>query len=152
MSGDAKLSKVNHKVKQNMKRRMKRSKYGATKVTVEGIQFDSRKEGERYLTLREKEKRGEISDLRIQVPYELLPAIYHDETIVKHLKTKDKVETKRVCDQKAVTYKADFVYKDALGTDVVEDVKGSKFTITKEFKLKEKMMFALLGIRIRIVL
>lgn len=132
-----------------MARRMKRSKYGATKVTVEGIQFDSRKEGERYLALKEKEKRGEISDLRIQVPYELLPAIYHDEVI--HLKTKDKI--KRVCDQKAVTYKADFVYHDnILGTEVVEDVKGSKFTITKEFKLKEKMMFALLGIRIRIVL
>ena len=135
-----------------MARRMKRSKYGAKKVVVDGIRFDSEKEGKRYKTLREMEERGEISDLQMQKEYELLPAIYHEETVVKHLKTKDKVETKRVCDQRAVTYKADFVYKDALGTEVVEDVKGSKFTITKEFKLKEKMMFALLGIRIRIVL
>ena len=132
---------------------MKRSKYGAKKVVVDGIRFDSEKEGKRYKTLREMEERGEISDLQMQKEYELLPAIYHEETVVKHLKTKDKVETKRVCDQRAVVYKADFVYNDnILGTEVVEDVKGSKFTITKEFKLKEKMMFALLGIRIRIVL
>lgn len=136
------------KVKQKSKKSVqKRSKYGATKVVVEGIEFDSKKEAERYLFLLNEQAAGRIRDLRRQVVYELLPAIWHEE--VEHLKTKDRV--KQVCDQRAVTYKADFVYYNIfLGQEIVEDVKGSVYTITPEFKLKEKMMFALLGIRISV--
>ena len=73
-----------------------------------------------------------------------MPAIYHDE--IQHLKTKDKV-VKR-CDQLAITYKGDFQYvKD--GKVVVEDVKGSAYMITEVFKIKEKMMFAVHGIKIK---
>ena len=73
-----------------------------------------------------------------------MPAIYHDE--IQHLKTKDKV-VKR-CDQLAITYKGDFQYvKD--GKTIVEDVKGSAYMITEVFKIKEKMMFAVHGIKIK---
>ena len=56
-----------------------RAKYGNRKVTVDGMVFDSRKEARYYLFLKEAEKNGEISDLRMQVPYEIVPAIYEDE-------------------------------------------------------------------------
>lgn len=116
-------------------------KYHNKRVEYEGIVFDSLKEKRRYCQLQLMEKQGIISDLRMQVPYELLPAIYEDE-IVK-LKTKTKV-VKR-CVQKSVKYIADFVYKDHYGYEVVEDAKGLR---TKEYILKKKMMRALLGITI----
>lgn len=116
------------------------SKYRAKKVVVDGITFDSKKEGMYYLKLKEMEKKGEISNLRLQVPYELLPALYHDEVV--HLKTKDKVVRKLV--QRAVHYVADFVYEKD-GNDIVVDTKGMRLS---DYKLKKKMMRAILGIEI----
>jgi len=122
-----------------------RNKFGNHKVTIDGIKFDSRKEAKFYLFLREEQKNGEISDLKLQVPFELIPAIYEEQVI--HLKTKDKVVTK--CVQKAVYYIADFVYTEtATGNQVVVDVKGGTATKTPEYKLKKKMMRALKGIDI----
>lgn len=118
-----------------------RNKYHAKKVTICGIEFDSKKEGMRWLLLKDMERSGEISDLRRQVPFELLPAIYRDVTV--HLKTKDKVERKLV--QRAVHYVADFVYTDREGRQIVEDTKGLRLP---DYILKKKMMLALLGIRI----
>ena len=60
------------------------------------------------------------------------------------LKTKTKQVQKLV--QRATYYVADFVYKDAEGNEVVEDVKGFR---TAEYLLKKKMMRALLGIQIK---
>lgn len=118
----------------------RRNKYHATKVTFDGITFDSKKEGLYYLKLKDMMHRGEISDLRLQVPYELLPAIYRDETV--HLKTKDKVVRKLI--QRPVTYVADFVYtKD--GEEIVVDTKGVRLP---DYIIKKKMMLALKGIEI----
>lgn len=50
------------------------NKYNASKVTVLGHEFDSKKEADRFLTLYGKLTRGEISELRGQVEYELIPA------------------------------------------------------------------------------
>lgn len=117
------------------------NKYGNKKITVDGITFDSKKEARYYLLLREMEKKGEISGLRLQVPYELIPAVYKEETI--QLKTKSKTVTK--CIQRAIHYVADFVYtKD--GEEIVIDVKGVR---TEGYKLKKKMMLAFRGIEIR---
>ena len=119
-----------------------RPKYGNKKVEMDGILFDSKKEAVYYLHLKTRLTKGEISDLRMQVPYELLPAIYETQTV--HLKTKDKTVEK--CVQKAVHYLADFVYTDiATGKETVVDTKGYK---TKDYILKKKMMRALLGITI----
>lgn len=82
-----------------------------------------------------------ISNLRLQVPFELIPAIYEDVTI--QLKTKVKVKKKLV--QRATTYVADFVY-ETMGKTIVEDTKGFR---TKEYELKKKMMRAFLGIEIK---
>ncbi|MBR5660596.1 MAG: DUF1064 domain-containing protein [Bacteroidales bacterium] len=122
-----------------------RSKYGNRKVEVDGIRFDSKKEAGFYLFLKDGVRKGEISDLRLQVPFELIPAIWEDAVI--HLKTRDKVVTR--CVQKAVHYVADFVFTEtATGKEVVVDVKGGKATRTPEYRLKRKMMRALKGIEI----
>lgn len=118
-----------------------KNKYHAKKVNICGIDFDSKKEGMHWLLLKDKERSGEISNLRRQVPFELLPAIYEDEVV--HLKTKDKTVTKLV--QRPVTYIADFVYVDKDGNTQVEDTKGFK---TPEFILKKKMMRSLLNIEV----
>lgn len=119
-----------------------RSKYGNKKAKHDGIVFDSRRERNRYIILSALQRAGEISDLRMQVTYELLPAIYEMEE--KQLKTKVKMVQR--CAQRAVHYIADFVYKDKEGNEVVEDTKGMR---TKEYLLKKKMMRALLGIQIK---
>ena len=117
-----------------------KNKYHAKKVTILGIDFDSKKEAMRWLLLKDMESRGEISNLQRQVPFELLPAIYEDVTV--HLKTKDKIERK--LKQRSVSYIADFVYtKD--GKQIVEDTKGLRLP---EYILKKKMMLALLNIEI----
>ena len=107
------------------------SKYNAQKTTVDGITYDSRKEAQRAQELRLMLKAGIISNLREQVPYELIPA--------------QKNEYGKVI-ERAVIYKADFVYDDEKGKTVVEDVKGVR---TKEFIIKRKLMLYEYGIRIR---
>ena len=123
-----------------------KSKYGNKKAKHDGIVFDSRKERDRYLKLSLLMKEGEISDLRRQVSYELIPAIYEMEE--KQLKTKVKMVQR--CAQRAVHYIADFVYKDKEGNEVVEDVKGSTKMLTPEFRLKMKLMRHVHGIQIKI--
>ena len=118
------------------------SKYHNKKVKVDGIVFDSKKEASYYLFLKEEETAGKISDLRLQVPFVLIPAVWKKR--IKHLKTKNKEET--YCAQRSVKYVADFVYIDnATGQEEVVDVKGRK---TKEYILKKKMMLAFHDIEI----
>lgn len=93
----------------------KKNKYGNTKVEVDGITFDSKKEAARYGELKLLEKAGVIEDLKLQVPFELIPSSP---------------------DEKAVKYIADFVYIED-GRTVVEDTKGFK---TKDYIIKRKLM------------
>lgn len=123
-----------------------RSKYGNKKAKANGRVFDSRKERSRYYTLQVLEKAGEISDLRMQVPFEIIPAVY--EKVEKQLKTKVKIVDR--CVQRATHYIADFVYTDKDGNMVVEDVKGSSSILTPEFRLKMKLMRYVHGIQIKI--
>lgn len=119
-----------------------RNKYGNRKVVIDDITFASRKEAKYYLYLKQRETDGEIPGFRMQVPYELIPAVWAEEE--KQLKTKTK--TVRKCLQRAVHYVADFVYTDpATGSEVVVDTKGFR---TKEYILKRKMMLAFKGISI----
>lgn len=120
----------------------RKSKYGNKKVAYDGMEFDSKKEMYRYIRLKSMQEEGLISDLRMQVPFEIIPAVYEEETI--QLKTKVKTVTK--CVQRAVYYLADFVYRDKEGNEVVEDAKGMR---TEKYLLKKKMMRAFLGITIK---
>ena len=125
-------------------KREKGKKYNNTKVEYDGIKFDSKKEMQRYIVLKDAENSGVISNLELQVKYELIPAVR--EEYIEHLKTKDKIKTRTL--QLPITYTCDFQYlKD--GVLIVEDVKASPKMLPKEFVLKEKMMFALKGIKIK---
>ena len=125
-------------------KRKKGERYNHTKVEVNGLKFDSKKEYQRYLVLKEAEDKGVITDLRTQVKFELIPAVV--EEYVEHLKTKDKIKTRTL--QRAITYTADACYyKD--GEYVVEDCKISPKVKPEKYVLKAKMMFALKGIRIK---
>lgn len=104
---------------------MRRSKYCAHKTMFDGIAFDSKREAQRYAELRVLERAGEISNLRIQVPYELIP----------------KQDAER-----PVYYIADFVYLDHDGEEIVEDVKGVK---TPVYIIKRKLMLHRYGIKIQ---
>ena len=120
------------------------AKYGNKQVFYDGNLFDSKKELARYKELSLLEKAGEISDLKMQVPYELIPAAY--ETYERYGKNGKRLKDGRRCIEKAVVYKADFVYKDKDGNEVVEDTKGYK---TKDYIIKRKLMLDKYGIRIR---
>lgn len=106
------------------------SKYHSRKIRIENIVFDSQKEAQRYCELKLLEKKGEISQLRRQVPFELIPAEVG-------------ADKKKL---RAAVYLADFVYltvKD--GVQHVEDVKGVK---TAVYKLKKRLMWHLYKINI----
>jgi len=127
-----------------IRRNGSQSKYGNKKVTCFGITFDSSRERDRYLVLREAQEKGIITNLKLQERFELLPAI--KESVVTHHKTKDNIEERTV--QLPITYKCDFQYEKD-GVVVVEDVKISKSLIPKEFALKEKMFRYKYGFPIR---
>lgn len=127
-------------------KRKKGERYNHKTVIIGDIKFDSQKEYERYIFLKKAENEGLISDLRMQVKFELIPKVTEDYIV--HLKTKDKVMTRTL--QLPITWTADFVYmKD--GEEVVEDVKASKMLLSDRFVIKEKIFFWKYRKRIKLV-
>lgn len=118
------------------------TKYHSQKTIIDGIIFQSKKEGRRYFELRLMEKAGKIADLQRQVKYVLIPAQREPDKIgVRGGITKGKL-IEREC-----AYIADFVYKDLeKGELVVEDTKGFR---TPEYIIKRKLMLYQYGIRIK---
>lgn len=124
----------------------KTSKYKNTKYTYLGIKFDSLKECRRYTELRLLEQAGKIKDLELQKAYELIPAQY-EETAEIYTKGAHKGEHKKVLQERAIVYRADFVYTDCeTGQQVVEDTKGMR---TKEYVIKRKLLLWRFGIKIK---
>lgn len=123
---------------------IRRAKYSNQKVNINGEVYDSKREFFRNCELVEMEKAGEISALRRQVKFELLPAQREPSTeTYKSGPHKGEHKPGRVI-EKALTYIADFVYlKD--GQIVVEDTKGFR---TKDYIIKRKLMLYIHGIRI----
>lgn len=89
----------------------KKSKYGNSKVTIDGIRFDSIREGKRYQVLLLMERMGLITELKRQVVFQL-----------------------SVC-----KYIADACYYEN-GIYIVEDTKSSKTRKLPVYRLKKKMM------------
>lgn len=125
-------------------RTAKTNKYNAKKVSVDGIEFDSKKEARRYQELLLLQKAGEIYMLERQKVYELLPAQREPDTVGKRGGV---IKGKLL--ERAVEYVADFVYTDKNGKTVVEDVKGFReggaYAV---FVLKRKLMLYRYGIKI----
>lgn len=123
-------------------------KYGNRKVVVDGIEFDSQKEANRYCELKLLQRAGQISELELQKEFELIPAQY--ETFERYGKTGKRLQDGKRCIEKSCTYKADFAYmKD--GQLVVEDTKGYRDPASAgyaKFVIKRKLMLWRYGIRI----
>ncbi len=99
------------------------------------MHFDSKREARRYMDLWLMQRAGEISGLRTQVKYELIPKQVHKDG------TKEKGKE----------YMADFVYEQG-GETVVEDSKGFRDTSSAAYRLfvmKRKMMLYFHGITVR---
>lgn len=93
-------------------------KYHNKKIIIDGIVFDSTKEGKRYQELKLLERAGVIKDLELQKEFELQPSYKKNGRTVRK-----------------ISYIADFCYYEN-GKYVVEDAKGCK---TQVYKLKKKM-------------
>lgn len=120
------------------------SKYHARKVTRNGRTFDSAKEARRFGELSLLQRAGEISDLRCQVKYILIPAQREPDTVGKRGGTIKGKMLEREC-----AYIADFVYKQN-GVEIVEDVKGYRdSTAYALFTIKRKLMLWVHGIKIK---
>ena len=134
--------------------RKNNTKLNNQSITIDGIVFQSKKEGNRYSELKLLERVGKITDLELQKRYELIPAQYETVETGEYYKAGDKKgqpKTKRVCIEQSIVYIADFVYKEN-GKTVVEDVKGFRDTSSAtyaKFVLKRKMMLWFYGIRIK---
>ena len=111
--------------------RKNKPKYGNHKIeSPDGMKFDSKAEYRRYCHLATLAKAKRITNLRRQVPYELVPPqVSPDGTKLR-----------------PVLYLADMVYIDGNGVEVVEDVKGVD---TAEYRIKKKLMLERHGIWVR---
>jgi hypothetical protein len=101
------------------------TKYGAQKVTIDGMTFDSRAEHKRYEQLRLMALAGAIRNLQVHMRYPI-----------------------DVADIRICVYVSDFDYDVVEGAGlrhVVEDVKGVR---TPAYKLKRALMKAVYGIEI----
>lgn len=114
--------------------RLTQTKYKNRKVLVDGIKFDSAKEARRYQELKLLEAAGEITDLRRQVRYMLIPPQRIDGKLV----------------ERRVDYVADFRYIRVKDQKlVVEDVKGYRDGgAYRVFVIKRKLMLSVWGIKI----
>lgn len=129
--------------------RKKRSKYHSKKITHDGMTFDSIKEYRRFCELRLLEKAGEVTDLKRQVEFELIPSQFEEIPTGEFYKRGEKKgmpKMKCVCVEQSVKYVADFAYTTKNGEPIVEDTKGFK---TKDYIIKRKLMLLVHGIKIQ---
>ena len=100
------------------------SKMRNVRTSVDGYSFDSLSEARRYGELKIEEMAGIIAKLEVHKPFRLVVNGIH------------------ICD-----YESDFTYRRE-GKLIVEDVK-SKPTVTRLYRVKNKLMLAVLGITIQ---
>ena len=102
-------------------------KYKNVKTVLDGITFASKKESVRYAELMMLQRSGLIQNLRLQVPFELIP---------------------KQAGERAVKYVADFTYTEN-GETVVEDTKSEITRANPTYILKRKLMLWVHGLRIK---
>ena len=103
------------------------SKYKNVKTVLDGITFDSKKEATRYAELMLLQRSGLIQNLRLQVPFELIP---------------------KQQGERSVKYIADFVYTEN-GETVAEDTKSEITRANPTYILKRKLLLWVHGLRIK---
>ena len=128
----------------------KRKNFGAQKVELDGIMFDSRKEAKRYNELKLLQQTGHIRNLKVHTKWEF--QLCDDGEFLRYPSTKHGHQGTKI------TYIDDFSYeiRDTVSEDtrggawrfVVEDVKGHD---TQVSHIKRGLMQAFHGITVNIV-
>lgn len=95
------------------------NKYHNVKTLYDGIRFDSRKEADRYAELKILLQAGKISNLKLQVRFEICP--------------------KKYANKRARFYVADFVYEQE-GHKIIEDVKSPITRKNPVYSLKKALV------------
>lgn len=95
------------------------AKYHNRKTVIDGIRFDSQREGERYRELKLLKTAGVVLDFELQPEYVLLEGFTKNGTRYHPIK-----------------YRADFRVRYPDGRVEIEDVKGMQ---TREFIIKRKL-------------
>lgn len=109
---------------QNGGKNATQAKYKNRKIEIDGILFDSTKEGKRYIELIQWQNMGIISELERQVKYLMIDGNKQN---------------------RPTHYFADFVYvRD--GKKVVEDVKSKQTRKLPVYVMKRKLMFEKHGV------
>ena len=103
-----------------------RNKYGARRLRIDGITFDSRLEADRYQQLKLLERAGEITGLEYHKKFVIIPKSKHGNDVY---------------------YEADFFYFEN-GKPIVEDTK-SEATVTAIYKIKKRLLAETQGITIK---
>lgn len=84
-----------------------KSKYKNKKVVIDGIEFDSKKEGRYFQQLKLMERQGLIKDIKLQVKFELQPKYKKNNKTIR-----------------SINYIADFTYFDVnKGKTIIVDTK-----------------------------
>ncbi|MCK2000055.1 DUF1064 domain-containing protein [[Brevibacterium] frigoritolerans] len=96
-----------------------KSKYGANKIVINDIKFDSMLEGNYYLYLLNEKEKGSILDYELKPSFVLQPSFKKNEKRILQIK-----------------YIADFKIFLPTGEIIIVDTKG---VVTPDFKLKQKM-------------
>lgn len=111
----------------SQKKTKRGNKFNAERVLYDGHMFDSKAERDYYATLKLRERAGEITDLELQREYHLM---VNGVLVAK--------------------YKADMVFNDRiLCRRRVVDIKGAP--VTRDFRLKQKLMKACFGIDVEVI-
>lgn len=133
--------------------RSNKNKLNNKSIVIDGIEFQSKREGNRYCELKLLQRAGKISNLELQKKYELIPAQYETVETGEYYQRgpkKGQPKTKQVCIEQAMAYIADFVYEED-GETIVEDVKGFRDTSSAtyaKYVIKRKLMLYIYGIKI----
>ncbi|WP_426126291.1 DUF1064 domain-containing protein [Pararhizobium sp. PWRC1-1] len=102
------------------------NKFNAKRVLLDGICFDSKAEATYYAALKLREKANEVTDIEVQRWYDLI-----------------------VNGVLVARYRADFVFFDRICcARRIVDTKG---VVTRDFRVKQKLMKACFGIDVEVI-
>lgn len=127
-----------------MKRKLKFNSKGFDNIFGH---WDSKHEYAVWQKLYDKEKNGKISELKRQVPFELIPAQYHEYDEEIQLKTKTKIVHKKKLVEHGVKYVADFTFTEN-GKFCVVDAKSEITRKQPDYIIKRKLMLHIHNIKV----
>lgn len=111
------------------------NKFGANKVKIKGITFDSKYEADRYLYLLDLYKTGKISHLKLQHSFRIIKKVI--KLVPVQLKTKVRYDERVV--EKEARYTCDFLYEEN-GKIIVEEFKSQMTCSLPDYILRRKLM------------